>query len=659
MDIQQKTINTMRKLGLNQVLQAKSGHTGIVLGCAPIMYAVYASANINPADPHWFNRDRIVLSAGHGSALLYSAMHLFGFLEIDDLRDFRQIGSKTTGHPEISTAGVDASTGALGQGFSNAVGLALAEKMLQKYNKPKFPLIDHYTYVIVGDGDLMEGISYESASFAGKNGLNKLIVLYDSNRISLDGKTSNALTEDTILRFQSAGFNVIEVKNGNDYIEILKAIQQAKQSDKPNLIICNTVIGFGSPFADSEKCHSNPFDNESANKVIADLGLNTEPFAVDNDVYEHCQTLINNKLNHYYTWQKLSSKYKSKFGLEWKEIHFDTKKAVSKLGKMDFKGELSTREIGHKVLNQIAKNLPALVGGSADLSKSTLAYIEDSGYFGSENLNGRNIAYGVREHAMAGISNGLALHGGLLPFCSTFTVFSDYMRYSIRMSAMMNLKNIFIFTHDSIAVGEDGTTHQPIEQIESLRLIPNLQVFRPADANEVIASYQFALQNEGTTVIVLSRQKLPQLENSSINSTTFGGYIVSPEKNKKELNGIIVATGSEVELAIQAQKAIEKDDLSIRVVSMPNRELFFAQEKKYREKVLPSRMTCRLVVEAGVTAGWYKVAGLDGFVLGIDSFGESGKPVDLYRKFGFTLPNIVKLMDKLIDKNKTKIDSII
>lgn len=659
MDIQQKTINTMRKLGLNQVLQAKSGHTGIVLGCAPIMYAVYASANINPADPHWFNRDRIVLSAGHGSALLYSAMHLFGFLEIDDLRDFRQIGSKTTGHPEISTAGVDASTGALGQGFSNAVGLALAEKMLQKYNKPKFPLIDHYTYVIVGDGDLMEGISYESASFAGKNGLNKLIVLYDSNRISLDGKTSNAVTEDMILRFQSAGFNVIEVENGNDYTEILKAIQQAKQSDKPNLIICNTVIGFGSPFADSEKCHSNPFDEESANKVIADLGLNTEPFAVDNDVYEHCQTLINNKLNHYYVWQKLSSKYKLKFGLEWKEIHFDTKKAVSKLGKMDFKGELSTREIGHKVLNQIAKNLPALVGGSADLSKSTLAYIEDSEYFGSENLNGKNIAYGVREHAMAGISNGLALHGGVLPFCSTFTVFSDYMRYSIRMSAMMNLKNIFIFTHDSIAVGEDGTTHQPIEQIESLRLIPNLQIFRPADANEVIASYQFALQNEGTTVIILSRQKLPQLENSSIEGTAFGGYIVSPEKNKKELNGIIVATGSEVELAIQAQKAIEKDDLSIRVVSMPNRELFFAQDKKYREKVLPCRMTCRLVVEAGVTAGWYKVAGFDGFVLGIDSFGESGKPVDLYRKFGFTLPNIVKLMDKLIDKNKTKIDSII
>lgn len=659
MDIQQKTINTMRKLGLNQVLQAKSGHTGIVLGCAPIMYAVYASANINPADPHWLNRDRIVLSAGHGSALLYSAMHLFGFLEIDDLRDFRQIGSKTTGHPEISTAGVDASTGALGQGFSNAVGLALAEKMLQKYNKPKFPLIDHYTYVIVGDGDLMEGISYESASFAGKNGLNKLIVLYDSNRISLDGKTSNAVTEDTVLRFQSAGFNVIVVENGNDYVEILKAVQQAKQSDKPNLIICNTVIGFGSPFADSEKCHSNPFDEDSANKVITDLGLNTEPFSVDNDVYEHCQTLINNKLNNYYAWQKLSSKYKSKFGLEWKEIHFDTKKAVSKLGKMDFKGELSTREIGHKVLNQIAKNLPALVGGSADLSKSTLAYIEDSGYFGSENLNERNIAYGVREHAMAGISNGLALHGGLLPFCSTFTVFSDYMRYSIRMSAMMNLKNIFIFTHDSIAVGEDGTTHQPIEQIESLRLIPNLQVFRPADANEVIASYQLALQYEGTTVIILSRQKLPQLENSSIDGTAFGGYIVSPEKNKKELNGIIVATGSEVELAIQAQKAIEKDDLSIRVVSMPNRELFFAQEKKYREKVLPSRMTCRLVIEAGVTAGWYKVAGFDGFVLGIDSFGESGKPVDLYRKFGFTLPNIVKLMDKLIDKNKTKIDSII
>lgn len=659
MNIQQKTINTMRKLGLNQVIKAKSGHTGIILDGAPLMYAVYVSAQINPADPQWFNRDRIVLSAGHGSALLYSAMHLFGYLGIDDLYDFRQIGSKTPGHPEITTAGVDVSTGGLGQGFSNAVGLALAEKMLSKYNKPKMPLIDHYTYVIVGDGDLMEGISYESASFAGKNKLNKLIVLYDSNRISLDGKTNLAIVEDTTLRFQSAGFNVINVKNGDDYREILKAIEKAKQSDKPNLIICNTIIGVGSPFADSEKCHSNPFTTESANKVIADFGLDTEPFTVDKDVYEHCQTLLNDKLSDYYAWQKLSSKYKLKFNKEWKEIFFDTKKAVTKLGKMDFKGELSTREIGHQILNQIAKNLPALIGGSADLSKSTLTFIDDSGYFDSENLNGRNIAYGVREHSMAGISNGLALHGGLLPFCSTFTVFSDYMRYSIRMSALMKLKNIFIFTHDSIAVGEDGATHQPIEQIESLRLIPNLQLFRPADANEAVSAYQFALQYDGTTVIILSRQKLPQLEKSSIENAIFGGYIVSPEKNKKELNGIIIATGSEVELAIQAQKAIEKDDLSIRVVSMPNRGLFFAQEKRYREKILPSSMSCRLVIEAGATAGWYKVAGFDGFVLGIDNFGESGKPVDLYRKFGFTLPNIVKLMDKLIDKNKTKIDSII
>lgn len=659
MEIEQKTINTMRKLGLNQVIQAKSGHTGIILGCAPIMYAVYAMANFTPLDPSWINRDRIILSAGHGSALLYSAMHLFGFLEIDDLREFRQLGSKTPGHPEITTAGVDASTGALGQGFSNGVGLALAESILQKHNKSKLKIIDHYTYIIVGDGDLMEGISYESASFAGRNKLNKLIVLYDSNSISLDGKTSNATIEDIDMRFQACGWNVLNVKDGNDYKSIMQAINSAQSSDKPNLIICNTVIGYGSPFANSEKCHANPFNEVSANKVIQDLGLDTTAFTVDNDVYRHCQSLLLEKAKIYNQWQKTLTKYKLRYASEWKEFSVDTKKAVSKLGKNEFKGELSTREIGHKLLNSISAFLPALVGGSADLSKSTLAYIENSDYFDANNNGGRNIAFGVREHSMAGISNGLALHGGLLPFCSTFTVFSDYMRYSIRMSAIMKLKMLYIFTHDSIAVGEDGTTHQPVEQIESLRLIPNLQVFRPADANEAIGAFQSALCYEGPTAIILSRQKLPQLEKSNANATLLGGYIISAEKDKKELNGIIIATGSEVELAIQAQQIMQKDDLSIRVVSMPERELFFRQDKKYQEKVLPHKMTCRFVIEAGVSNGWYKIVGLDGTILGMDCFGESGKPIDLYKKYGFTLPNIIKLMDKTIDKNKTKIDSII
>lgn len=657
--MEQKTINTMRKLGLNQVVQAKSGHTGIILDGAPLMYAIYACANFDPQDPTWLNRDRIVLSAGHGSALLYSALHLFGFLDIQDLKEFRQLGSNTPGHPEITTKGVDVSTGALGQGFSNAVGLALAEKMLQKHNKPKLNLIDHYTYALVGDGDLMEGISYESASFAGRNQLNKLIVLYDSNNISLDGKTENATTEDIEKRFIACGWNVITIQDGNDYKEIIKAINSAQNSDKPNLLICKTTIGWGSPFANSEKCHANPFNEESVKQVVQDLGLDTTPFMVDQDVYNHCQELLKLKKDNYNNWQKTLSKYKLRYANELKDLDIDVKKAITKLGKNDFKGELSTREIGHVLLNRIAKNLPAFVGGSADLSKSTLTYIEDSEYFSSQNNEGRNIAFGVREHAMAGISNGLALHGGLLPFCSTFTVFSDYMRYSIRMSAIMKLKVLYILTHDSIAVGEDGTTHQPIEQIESLRLIPNLLVFRPADATETIAAYQLALEYDGPSVIILSRQKLPQLNGSDIESAKLGGYIIKQEKNKKELNGIIIASGSEVELALKAQEIMQKDDLSIRVISMPNRELFLKQDKKYQQKILPSKMTCRLVIEAGITTGWYKIAGLEGYVLGMDTFGESGKPVDLFKKYGFTLPNIIKTMDKMIDKNKTKIDSII
>lgn len=659
MDIENKVVNTLRKLGLNEVVSAKSGHTGIILSAAPMMYAVYKHANFNPADVAWQNRDRIILSAGHGSALLYAAMHLFGFLTIDDLKNFRQFGSKTAGHPEVKTAGVEASTGALGQGFANAVGIALAEKMLHKYNKPKFNLYNHYTYAIVGDGDLMEGISYEAAAFASKHNLNRLIVLYDSNRISLDGRTDNATIENTAERFSACGWEVFIVNDGNDIAEISCAIEKAKMSSKPNIIICNTIIGFGSIYANSEKCHANPFDTLSMNETIKGFGLDIEPFHVDDDVYAFCKSLVDEKVRVYNDWKKMRSRYAIRYPSLSRELSIDTKKAISKVSSMQFKEDICIREAGHKILQVIAKELPNLVGGSADLSKSTLASIDNSPYFSAQNVLGRNIAYGVREHAMGAISNGIALHGEFLPFSSTFTVFSDYMRYAIRMAAIMELQELFIFTHDSIAVGEDGTTHQPIEQIESLRLVPNLTAFRPADAREACAGFALALENKKTpTALFLSRQKLPIL-NSSFDGAMKGGYIIKNEYNKNELHGIIIATGSEVELALKAQELMENDGLSIRVVSIPCRELFFRQDKKYIDKVLPPKMTCRLVIEAGVTAGWYRVAGADGYVLGIDEFGESGKPKDLYNKFGFTLPNIVKIMDKLIKENKTLIESII
>ena len=661
--IEQKIINTMRKLGLNEVVTANSGHTGIILDAAPIVYAIFKSANFTPLVPDWANRDRIVLSAGHGSALLYAALHLFGFLDIEDLKNFRQFGSRTPGHPEISTAGVDASTGALGQGIANAVGLALAEKMLTRYNKPRFNIYDHYTYCLVGDGDLMEGISYESASFAGRYGLNKLIVLYDSNRISLDGRTSMTSNDDIKLRFESCNWNVQIVADGNDCDSILSAIEQAKQSNKPNIIICNTTIGFGSPFADSEKCHSNPFDVATMNETVKKMGLDTEPFKVDEDVYRYCQNLLLPLKNKAYNdWKKLRTRYAIKFPSLSKELSIDTKKAINKLSSLHFDEALSTRDAGFEILQVVAKNLPNIVGGCADLSKSTKAIIKGSPFFDSEKdseKTGRNIAYGVREHAMGAITNGLALHGEWLPFCSTFLVFSDYMRYAIRMAAIMKLQEIYVFTHDSIAVGEDGTTHQPVEQIESLRLIPNLNVFRPCDANETVAGYALALASKSPTALILSRQKLPILKGTDTEKAQFGGYVISPERNKKELHGIIIATGSEVELAVEAQKIMEKDGLSIRVVSMPERNLFLRQDKKYIEKVLPSKMKCRLVIEAGTTAGWYKIAGDSGCVLGVDTFGESGKPKELYAKFGLTLPNIVAIMDKLIKENQTIIDSVI
>ncbi len=659
MEIEQKVIKTLRKISLEQIYFANSGHSGIALGATNILYAVYKSAKINPQQPNWISRDRIILSAGHGSALLYSVLHLFGFLGIEDLQSFRNFGG-LSGHPEITINGVDCSTGALGQGIANAVGMCLAEKFLANKYNDKNKIIDNYTFCICGDGDLMEGISYESASFAGKNKLNKLILLYDANRNTLDSKLSDSFNEDVEMRFKSQGWNVY-FADGNNLNEIENAIENAKNSDKPNLIICQTTIGYGSTFADKNLAHSNPFNENSFLAYIRNLGLSEKPFEIDQDVYEFCNNLIIQKQKDYNLWLKCSRSYASKHPKKYRELtKADFNQSIKKIKSIKFKEDVSTRVASNEVLQVVAQNYPNLFGGSADVAEATKAKINDEGYFSPQNLSNRNICFGVREFAMSAICNGLALYSNtILPFASTFLVFSDYAKSSIRMSALMNLKLMYIFTHDSIAVGEDGSTHQPVEQLESLRLIPNLNVFRPSDANETIAGYLLALKSNQPTALILSRQKLPALNCVDLDLAQKGGYVISYEQNKKELHGILIATGSEVELCLKAQKIMQDDGLSIRVISMPCKELFLRQGEKYINKVLREKNRCRLVVEAGATAGWYKLVGLDGAVLGVDDFGETGKQADLYKKFNLTLTEIIKQMDKLIKHNQTIVESII
>ena len=661
MEIEQEVIKSIRKIGLEQVYYAHSGHTGMVLGATNILYAVFLNAKLTNKEPNWISRDRIVLSAGHGSALLYSVLYHFGFLSLDDIKSFRQFGATTQGHPSVKTCGVDCSTGALGQGLGNAVGLAVAEKFLSsKYNE-KMKLIDNYTYCICGDGDLMEGVSYEVSSFAGKNQLNKLIVLYDSNRNTLDGKLDISFNENVKARFEAQNWQVLLV-DGNSLDEINQAIKTAQQSEiKPTLIICNTTIGYGSVYADNSIVHGNPFTEETFQKFLDSQDLPTEPYYVSKEVLDFCANLMKEKDKIYQKWLKDYSSFARFHPLKARDLTKSKAEDCAKqLLKVKFKQDTSTREASFLILNELAKIMPNLIGGCADVARSTKVQIQDEGYFSPENYSNRNIAFGVREFAMSTICNGLALYGcGILPFASTLAVFSDYMRSGIRMSALMNLKMLYIFTHDSIGAGEDGATHQPVEQIESFRIMPNVRVFRPCDAKETVAGFRLALKNDAPTLLFLNKYKTPVLQNSSIEGAELGGYVISYESNKKELHGIIIATGSEVHLALQAQKIMQSDGLSIRVVSMPDRELFLKQDKKYQNSVLPKKNKARLVIEAGVDSGWYKIVGLDGMVLGVDDFGESGTRADLYKKFNLTLPNIIKTMDKLIKQNQTIVESII
>jgi len=652
--------NTIRGLSVDGVAAANSGHPGMPLGMADVCAVLWSEhMNFNPKNPKWLNRDRFILSAGHGSMLIYSLLHLYGYdLSMDDLKAFRQWGSKTPGHPEnFVTAGVETTTGPLGQGVANAVGFALAEASLAaRYNREGSEIIDHYTYVVAGDGCLQEGISHEACSFAGHNKLGKLIMLYDSNNITIDGPTHISFTEDTRKRFEAYGWQVLEI-DGHDYDQINAAIAEAKkEKSKPSIIICKTIIGFGSPNrAGTSKAHGEPFPAEEIELMKEKLGLpKDKSFFVPNEIsdlrtktQEKGESLENK-------WKELWENYKNKNQEAAKELENSIKGEISKeaLDIPQFSSEkaIATRSASGTVLNHIAKYIPQLMGGSADLtpSNNTLPVGEES--FSPENPKGRYIRYGVREHGMAAIMNGMALHGGVLPYSGTFFVFSDYMRPAMRMSALMEQQVVYVLTHDSIGLGEDGPTHQPEAHLWAYRTIPNMTVIRPMDANETAEAWKSALKNKkGPTCLVLTRQNLPVYDRAGLGwakseEAQKGGYVLCEDKG---FEAIIIATGSEVELAVEAKTKLNEQGVKVRIVSMPSTNIFDKQPQEYKESVLPKNILKRVAVEAGVTLGWYKYVGLEGRVIGLDRFGASAPYKTLYKEFGITTEAIVEAVNSL------------
>ena len=646
---QQKIIDQIRCLGIDMIKEANSGHSGIVLGAAPILYTLYAHhLNIDPTNPKYFNRDRFVMSAGHGSALLYATLYMAGFnITLDDLKKFRQIDSITPGHPEYGvTPGVDCSTGPLGEGIATAVGMAMAEANLRTRYKG---LINHYTYVLCGDGDLMEGISYEACSLAGMQKLNKLIVLYDSNNISLDGKTSLTFTENVAMRFIAQGWNVITVEDGNSYEAISKAIDEAKKQDeKPTLIEVKTTIGKYSKLEGTNEVHGKVLDDDDISSIKEKLDIRDIPFAVSQNTIEEFQYIINKRC------KNLSEKFDEKLSTlddkEKNELNYfinDNKKIDVKELFYDAPEELAeaTRVTSYKILNAVVKNKPYIIGGSADLFGANKTYIEDGGNFSRDNYLGKNIYYGVRENAMGAISNGLALHG-FRPYLSTFMVFSDYLKPSLRLSCMMNLPNIFIFSHDSISVGEDGPTHQPIEQLLTLRAMPNLDVFRPADANEVIGAYNAIFNKEsGPSVISLSRNTVPILGETKANEVEKGGYIALETRNKPV--GIIMSSGEELHLALEVAKRLMVKGIEVRVVSIPNLGRFLKQSPEYIESILPVEVR-KIAIEASSSMSWSKLIYNSKYLITLDEFGSSGKKNDVYKKYGFDVDTLEEKIEELL-----------
>ena len=635
-------INAVRVLSAEAVQKANSGHPGKPMGSAAMAYELWANhMRHNPADPTWMNRDRFVLSAGHASMLVYSLLHLFNYgLSIDELKSFRQWGSQTPGHPEYGhTPGVEMTTGPLGQGVSSAVGLAMAEAHLAaRFNEEGYPVIDHYTYALVGDGCMMEGVSSEASSLAGHLKLGKLIVFYDDNEVSIEGSTDLAFTEDVGKRYEAYGWQVIKVADGNDTAAIGKAIQEAKaDQDRPSIIIVVTQIGYGSPLAGQAKTHGEPLgeDNVAATKKAL-AWPETEPFKVPADLRSYLTEKTEAMQQWQTDWDKLFAEYKKAYPAKAAELdlcmNMDLPDFLNDESFWAFEGASATRATSGVVLNKLAEKLPNLFGGSADLAPSTKTEMKGQGWFGADDYTGKNIHYGVREFAMAAAANGIALHGGLRTFCSTFFIFSDYLKPALRLSALMKLPVMYVLTHDSIGVGEDGPTHEPVEQLAALRATPGVMVFRPADGKETAAGYLAALKRQGPSCLVLSRQNLPTLEQSGPEAMK-GGYIIRDAANAEI---ILMASGSEVEIALAAADKLTAEGKEVRVVSMPSLELFEEQDDAYKASVLPANIRKRVAVEAGTTFPWYRYTGLDGKVVGIDTFGASAPGNVLFEKFGIT-----------------------
>ena len=655
--IEQLAINTLRMLSVDQINKANSGHPGLPLGAAPMAYTLWTRfLRQDPSDPTWPDRDRFVLSAGHGSALLYSLLHVAGYdVSLEDLKNFRQLYSKTPGHPEVHhTEGVEATTGPLGQGFANAVGMAMAEAHLAGiFNKDGKTIVDHDTYVLCGDGDLMEGVSAEAASLAGTLKLGKLIALYDSNAICLDGETNRVFAENVGDRFRAYGWQVLEVADGNDTEAIAKAIEAARaEKEKPTFIEVHTVIGYGSPKAGTNSVHGAPLGAEATETLKQNIGWTYEPFTVPQEVREHFTETI--------------AKRGAKARKDWESDFVAYEKAYPALAAMyrdAFDGKLpqgwqealpswkegdkaeASRATSHAVIQALAEKLPLFWGGSADLSSSNKTQIATDGAFRAEGDSNRNIWYGVREFAMAAINNGIALHGGTKVFGATFFVFSDYLRGAARLSALEKLPVIYVFTHDSVAVGEDGPTHEPIEQLASWRAMPNMDVIRPADANETAQAWRLAVEStDHPTMLVLTRQGIPVLPQSDTlaqEGVECGGYVISPSK-KETPDGILIGTGSEVHLLLEAQKALAEEGTDVSVVSLPSFARFEQQDAAYRESVLPKAVYHRLSLEAGTTFGWDRYVGAEGVALGIDRFGLSAPAAQALKELGITAEAVVK-----------------
>ncbi|MGI6670249.1 MAG: transketolase [Christensenellales bacterium] len=656
MSIQEKTVNTIRVLSADIVQNAKSGHPGAPMGMADMAYALWMQEmKHDPKHPTWRDRDRFVLSNGHASPLIYSLLHLCGYnISMDDLKQFRQWGSKTPGHPEHDPEhGIETTTGPLGQGLSNAVGFAIAETMLAAhFNRPGFPIVDHRTFVLAGDGCMMEGITSEASSLAGTLNLSKLVVLYDDNEISIEGDTDIAFREDVAKRYEAYGWNLIHIQDGNDYQQVAEALVQARGSDRPTLIVCPTIIGYGSEAKQgTASSHGEPLGVENVAALKVAFGMDKDvSFHIADDVYSHVHAQMTAGAKAYAEWEQMFQEYAKAYpelAHEWEAWHTipDAKALIANEALWAYNGKAATRSTSGEMINRLAGIIPNLVGGSADLAPSTKTLISGGGDYSAENRAGRNLHFGVREHAMAAICNGMALHGGLHVYGATFFVFSDYMKGAMRLSAIMQTPVTYVLTHDSIGVGEDGMTHQPIEHLTALRSVPDLTVFRPADGRETTAAWIYAVTSGKPTCLVLTRQNLPLLDNSGEQALK-GGYVLSDCEGQPDV--LLIATGSEVQLILEAQAQLAQKGISARVVSMPSMELFFAQDKAYQESVILSAVRARVAVEAGATMPWYRLTGLDGQVIGIDRFGASAPAETLFKEYGLTTEHVVAAVEDIL-----------